>query len=66
MNNFGRSDVMCSNCGEEMVGDGFSLVYHCPYTYKDLSLYEPDSNPIHCNERDQRQAEAGFVDSYLN
>ena len=58
--------MICNNCGEEMVGDGFILVYHYPYTYKDISLYEPDANPVYCNEQDQRQAKEDFVNSYLD
>lgn len=39
----------CQTCGENMVGDGLTVVYHCPHA--DLSFgYEPDSNPVNCSD----------------
>lgn len=39
----------CNNCGENMEGDGYSIVLHCPNA-KDYttSAREPDSLPVHC------------------
>lgn len=42
---------VCRNCGESMVGDGYSVVYHCPFVMEDeLWMYsEPDADPVYCN-----------------
>ena len=40
--------VLCPNCGESMEGDGYTTVYHCPNTTKDICSLEPDANPVHC------------------
>ena len=36
----------CSDCGEQMEGDGYTIVLHCPNV--DVSDITPDCNPIHC------------------
>ena len=40
----------CPNCHEDLEGDGYKEVIHCPnaviFMYADV---EPDSNPIYCN-----------------
>lgn len=38
--------MICKNCGEQMIGDGFTTVYHCPNT--DSIGLEPDADPINC------------------
>lgn len=35
-------------CGAPFEGDGYTLVYHCPFTDIDTSV-APDSNPIYCD-----------------
>jgi hypothetical protein len=36
----------CIVCGEDMEGDGYTVVLHCPSV--DVEDYEPDSNPVYC------------------
>lgn len=36
----------CENCGEYYIGDGYTVVLHCPYA--DSDGYEPDATPIDC------------------
>lgn len=36
----------CKTCGEEMIGNGYNTVIHCPYA--DTDYIEPDANPVHC------------------
>ena len=38
--------MICKNCGEEMIGDGFKSRIHCPnYGGDDCA---PDAPPAHC------------------
>ncbi len=39
--------MTCKTCGETMIGDGYTVVYHCPDAV-DVSDVEPDANPVHC------------------
>lgn len=41
------SGVYCRTCGEEMSGDGYRVVLHCPGA-TDYDSYEPDAAPVHC------------------
>lgn len=38
----------CPKCGEQLVGDGYTSVYHCPNAELDFD-YEPDAAPIYCS-----------------
>lgn len=40
--------MTCSACGETMVGDGYTVVVHCPNAHVDG--VEPDAKPVHCRE----------------
>ena len=41
---------ICPNCGENMIGDGYTLPYHCPNAYEEEWWYEPpDSGPWFCS-----------------
>ena len=41
---------ICPNCGENMIGDGYTLPYHCPNAYEEDWWYEPpDSGPWFCS-----------------
>lgn len=43
----------CKNCGEHLLGDGYTDVMHCPYADDDATLNaEPDSGPVYCNFKD--------------
>lgn len=44
------NEPCCSNCGEFLIGDGYSVVLHCPNA--DVDGFEPDANPVHCSEQD--------------
>lgn len=44
-----RLRLCCFNCGGQMLGDGYTTVYHCEFV--DPSCVEPDADPIYCNER---------------
>lgn len=39
----------CPTCGEYLIGDGYSVVLHCP-NVDTSSGYAPDSNPVYCEE----------------
>ena len=43
MNNY------CPVCGGLMIGDGYTIVYHCENVDLPLDI-EPDAGPIFCNE----------------
>lgn len=41
--------MICPNCGEDLEGDGYTTVFHCPNADEDqVSCAEPDANPIPC------------------
>ena len=40
--------MSCENCGGDMIGDGYMLVYHCE-NVEDISDLEPDAGPIYCS-----------------
>lgn len=42
--------MTCDNCGEDMIGNGYTTVVHCPYA--DVDSIEPDAPPVHC-DRDE-------------
>lgn len=39
--------ITCSNCGGEIIGDGFNMVRHCEYAEVDIS-FPPDSELVLC------------------
>lgn len=41
-----ESDMNCKDCGEQMEGDGFTIVVHCSSV--DVSDVTPDCNPVYC------------------
>lgn len=50
------TNLCCHTCGEEMIGDGYSVVLHCPYA--DTSNADvPDGTPVHCNSDEETEYE---------
>ncbi|MCK5127497.1 MAG: hypothetical protein KAR42_14675 [candidate division Zixibacteria bacterium] len=44
----------CTECGGEMVGDGYTMVLHCENAdEKNYEFHEPDAGPIYCNFEDK-------------
>jgi tRNA(Ile2) C34 agmatinyltransferase TiaS len=43
---------VCKDCGEQMEGDGYTTVLHCPYAEEDYDTIEPDANPVYCGFSD--------------
>lgn len=42
--------MCCPNCGGDMVGDGYTVVYQCENADElDTSFVEPDANPVLCS-----------------
>ena len=41
----------CKVCGEQMEGDGYTVVVHCPRV--DVIGIEPDCNPVYCETDDE-------------
>lgn len=39
----------CRNCGEHLIGDGYTSVMQCPYTEEDTLSMEPDYGPVFCD-----------------
>lgn len=39
----------CPKCGEDLIGDGFTMVLHCPHSEEDIPYFEGDAGPIYCN-----------------
>jgi uncharacterized protein (DUF983 family) len=40
----------CPRCGDDMLGDGYTLPFHCINAYEEDWWYEPpDSGPWICN-----------------
>lgn len=52
--------MKCSQCGETMVGDGYSSVMYCPNGREEKSEQiessEPDANPIECDFENENGA----------
>jgi len=41
--------MRCTDCGGEMVGDGYTTVYHCEYSEEaDYEYHAPDEGPVMC------------------
>ena len=40
--------MTCKVCGENLVGDGYSTVMHCPNEDVDDLYLEPDSDIVYC------------------
>ena len=38
--------MYCKDCGEQMEGDGYTIVLHCPNV--DVSDITPDCDPVYC------------------
>lgn len=39
----------CKDCGENLEGDGYKTVIHCPNADDQLTAYaEPDAGPFYC------------------
>jgi hypothetical protein len=55
--------MYCLNCGEEMEGDGYTVVFHCPNVDVIEEGYEPDAAPVYCGNADERLSE---IVKYLN
>lgn len=49
--------MTCKNCGGEMCGDGYQVVFHC----ENIDIFEetpaPDSGPVFCKENTESQDE---------
>ena len=58
--------MICPNCGEALVGDGYSLVLHCPRVDVTGSGLEPDANPVYCSaEKDTGEQLLDLLASWL-
>jgi len=44
------SDFTCPVCGGNMIGDGYTTVYHCE-NVRDCPNLEPDAEPVYCDEQ---------------
>ena len=43
--------MICKNCGEELEGDGYTYVLHCPNSEDpEIDWSEPDAEPIMCED----------------
>lgn len=52
----GKCKVNCKDCGENLCGDGISIVFHCPNANENIVEYtEPDANPIYCGYKDWKK-----------
>lgn len=39
----------CSKCGGEMIGDGYTSVFHCENADESTyEFHEPDADPVEC------------------
>lgn len=45
--------MRCKTCGEPMEGDGYNDVIHCPNVDVTGIGYEPDANPVYCEEEEE-------------
>lgn len=59
----------CKDCGEQMEGDGFTVVFHCPNTHEyDYYDMPPDSGPYYCgmeNEDDYHWADDHILPDFI-
>lgn len=42
--------MRCKPCGEQMKGEGYSDVIHCSNVDVTGIGYEPDANPVYCED----------------
>ncbi len=43
-------EFVCKNCGGDMIGDGYTTVFHCENAdWDSFCDHEPDANPVYCN-----------------
>ena len=47
--------MICKTCGEEMEGDGYTVVIHCPNVETYGMCIEPDANPVHCEDEGEQK-----------
>jgi len=41
--------MICHTCGGEMIGDGYTVVFHCESAdEEDWRYSEPDADPVYC------------------
>lgn len=45
--------MTCEVCGEDLVGDGYSTVMHCPNKDVDDLYLEPDSDIVYCESSEE-------------
>ena len=58
---------ICPNCGEHMIGDGYTLPYHCPNAYEEDWWYEPpDSGPWLCSIDEDNYEEPTEMDEWAS
>lgn len=46
-NNLLNYKHQCIDCGSDILGDGFTIIYHCEYV-EDLESFEPDAGTLYC------------------
>jgi len=42
----------CPKCGGDMIGNGYTVVFHCEYA-DDYESLEPDASPKYCNFKEE-------------
>jgi len=48
--------MSCSKCGGDMIGDGYTLVYHCEYAEEaKYEFHEPDADPVECDFKEEEE-----------
>ena len=53
MRNNNMDNRQCSKCNEDLVGDGYTSVLHCPDAEdEDYSYAAPDEGPFYCGHTD--------------
>lgn len=60
MSSFTYFSNNCPDCGENLIGDGYSSHIHCPNVeFDDHDCYEADANPVYCGFEDEDEAQDG-------
>ena len=48
-----RGAASCKKCGGGIIGDGYTVAYHCEYAEEETYIYhEPDASTVYCNYED--------------
>ena len=46
--------MTCKKCGGDMIGDGYTMVFHCEFVdFEKVIDLEPDAPPVYCDYEEE-------------